>query len=56
MDAGSVMLLSQLVNGLEENFEEFKKAYDSSDKESFDISKKNLLDIQSKIAFILKQV
>jgi len=46
-------LIFQLINGLENSFEEFEKAYNSSDKEKLDSAKASLLDFQKKIDVIL---
>lgn len=53
MDESEVMLLYQLAGNLKENLDLFTKSFESSDKESFEKSKKALLEIQSKINFIL---
>lgn len=54
MEFGDLSLLFQLINGLETSFEEFEKAYNSSDKEKLDSAKEALLDYQKKIDSILK--
>jgi len=55
MDINQVMLLSQIVNQLKENFGIFEKAYNENDKENFDSSKKLILELQKKINFIAKK-
>lgn len=55
MDPAKIMLLVQLVNQLNENSNSFEKAYIKQDKESFDESKKNILDLQKKISLVLKK-
>jgi hypothetical protein len=54
MEEEKLMLLMQLTKSLKDNFDVLKKAYDSSDKEDFDMSKKALLEMQKKINFLLK--
>lgn len=54
MKENRIMLLSQLVNGLNESFQKFEKAYTNSNKEDFDSSQKTLLELQKKIEYILK--
>lgn len=56
MENNNVLLLSQLTNSLNENFEIFQKAYLEQNKENFDRSKKAILEIQGKINFILTHV
>lgn len=53
MENNNVMLLMQLMNALSENFKTFEKSYTEQNKESFDNSKKALLELQGKINFIL---
>ena len=55
MEINKVMLLSQLVSRLKENFEVFEKAYNENDKENFDSSKKLILELQKKINLIAKK-
>ena len=54
MENSKIMLLFQLVSSLEDNVNSFSKSFNSQDKEKFDLSKKALLEIQKKIAYILK--
>lgn len=54
MEGGKILLLSQLMASFDENFLSFKNAYDAKDKESFDKSKKALLEIQHRIDYLLK--
>ena len=51
-----IMLLSQLINGLSDNFQKFEKAYENSNKEDFDSSKAAILELQKKIEYILKNL
>ena len=55
MEINQVMLLSQIVSRLKENFEIFEKAYNENDKESFESSKNLILDLQKKINLIVKK-
>jgi hypothetical protein len=54
MDSGKIILLAQLINNLKENFVIFEKAYNESDKEKFDESKKIILELQHKIDFLMQ--
>lgn len=54
MDSGKITLLTQLITGLKDNFVIFEKAYQDSDKENFDRAKNIILELQSKIDFLLK--
>ena len=54
MEFKDLTLLFQLINGLEDSYEEFEKAYTTSDKEKFDSAKEALLDFQKKIGVILR--
>lgn len=54
MENNAIMLLSQLVNMLGDNFNEFERAYNASDKEKFEKQKKIVLEMQGKIASLLK--
>ncbi len=54
MEGNQLMLMLQLVNKLDESAKDFEKAYNSSDKEKFDLLKKTILELQKKIEFILK--
>ena len=54
MEFRDLSLLFQLINGLEDSYSEFVKAYDTSDKEKFDLAKEALFDFQKKIQIILK--
>ena len=55
MESNKILLLSQLMNGLIEGFNSFQKSYSEKDKETFEKSKKIILEAQSKINFILKE-
>lgn len=55
MEDNKVLLLFQLMNSLNGNFEIFEKSYTKQDKENFDNSKKAILEIQKRIAFILNK-
>ena len=48
------MMLSQLVNRMDETVFALEKAYNSSDKEKFESSKNAILDFSKKIDFILQ--
>jgi hypothetical protein len=54
MEEGKLMLLTQLVNTIESNFNALEKAYDNSDKEKFDLSSSAILELSSKINSVLK--
>jgi hypothetical protein len=54
MNEGKLVLLTHLINALDRAFGDFEKAYDGSDKENFDNSKKAVLDVQKKINFLLE--
>jgi len=54
MDTQNLSLLAQLVNNLGENMAVFESSYKAQDKENFDSAKKNLLDIQNKINFVIQ--
>jgi hypothetical protein len=56
MDEGRLMLLAQLVNSLETNFNSLDVAYRDSDKEKFDLSSSAILEIQQKINSIFKSL
>jgi len=53
MDENKVLLLLQLVNNLDNIYLDLEKAYNSSDKPRFDKSKKAVLELQSKLNFLL---
>ena len=55
MEENKILLLVQLINNLAENYNHLEKAYDSSDKENFDNSKKIILELQNKIDLLLSQ-
>lgn len=54
MDTQNLSLLAQLANSLKENILILDSAYTEQDKNNFDSARKELLDIQRKINFILK--
>ena len=54
MESNKIMLLFQLINGLDEAFSIFEKSYNESNKEKFDSSKKAILDLSNKINYVLK--
>ncbi len=54
MEFKDLPLLFQLINGLEDSYEAFAKAYNSSDKVKFDSAKEALLEFQKKIDLTLK--
>ena len=53
MEDNKILLLSQLMNGLIEGFNNFEKSYSEQDKETFESSKKAILETQGKINFIM---
>lgn len=55
MGENKVLLLAQLVNNLNENFANFEKSYNSSDKQEFDTAKKALIESQRQINFLLSK-
>jgi hypothetical protein len=55
MEDNKILLLSQLMNGLIEGFNNFEKSYSEQDKVTFESSKKAILETQGKINFILKE-
>jgi hypothetical protein len=55
MENNKVLLLLQLINSLNGNFEVLEKSYNNQNKEDFDNSKKAILEIQKRINFILKK-
>jgi len=54
MDSSQLMMLSQLINRLNESAIILEKAFNSSDKEKFEASKKAILEFSKKIDFIIK--
>jgi hypothetical protein len=50
-----VILLAQLTNSIEESGNELEKAYVKNDKRKFDLAKSAILEVQSKINFLLNQ-
>ncbi len=56
MENNKILLLLQLMNSLNGNFENFEKGYLNQDKENFDNSKKAILEIQKRINLVLKEV
>ena len=54
MEFKDLSLLFQLINGLETSYEQFARAYGSSDKAKLEDAKEALLDFQKKIEVILK--
>lgn len=54
MEEGKLMLLTQLVNSIESNFNSLEKAYNDSDKEKFDLSGSAVLELSNKINSVLK--
>jgi hypothetical protein len=54
MNQNRIMLLSQLVNSLGENYHKFELAYNDSNKEEFDSSSAIIIELQKKIAYLLK--
>jgi hypothetical protein len=54
MEETRLMLLMQLIENLRDNFQVFESSYESSDKEKFDSSKKAMIEIQSKIKFLIE--
>jgi hypothetical protein len=55
MEDNQILLLSQLLNSIIENFNSFQKSYAEQNKELFDSSKKAILEVQSKINYLLKK-
>jgi hypothetical protein len=55
MEDNKILLLSQLMNGLIEGFNSFEKSYSEKNKETFESSKKAMLEAQKKINFVLKE-
>lgn len=53
METNKIMLLLQLVNRLEEAYKDFEKAYNDSNKESFDHAKKIIIELSNKINLAL---
>ena len=49
MDERKLMLLAQLVNSLESNFNSLEDSYNLQDKEKFDLSSSAILELQKKI-------
>ena len=55
MESDKLILLAQLIESLNNNVKELEKAFKNNDKEDYDISKKAILDFQSKINFLLEK-
>jgi len=55
MDNDKILLLSQLINGLQEINVEFEKSYKANDKKKFDKAKQAILEFQKKIAYLLQE-
>lgn len=55
MEKNKLMLLFQLVRGIESSLDSFEKAYKSSDKQKFEEARAYVLDFQKKIDFLIKQ-
>jgi len=54
MDEDNLMLLFQLVRTLQNSFNGLNQAYEAKDAEKFEIYKGSVLDIQNKIAALIK--
>ncbi|MEK6885493.1 MAG: hypothetical protein AABX17_00845 [Nanoarchaeota archaeon] len=54
MNSAQLMMLSQLINRLDENAITLEKAYNSSDKEKFEASRNAIIEFYKKIDFIIK--
>lgn len=54
MEEKNILLLVQLVNGLQNSYSLLENSYNSSDKSNFDKAKEAILDIQKKIGFVSK--
>ena len=55
MKLDKILLLAQLIEGMEENNIILEKAYNNNNKKRFEESKKVLLDFQNKINIIIKE-
>jgi hypothetical protein len=55
MEGGKIIILAQLINTLRENYAVLKSSYNESNKEKFEQVKKIILELQSKIEFLLKE-
>ena len=54
MEYNNLLLIMQLIRSMGYQVEAFEKAYNNSDKDKFESSKKSLLELQNKINFIIK--
>lgn len=54
MESSEIILLAQLVDGLNQELDSFEKAYVKNDKKQFDQAKAGILEFQSKINYLLK--
>ena len=55
MEEPDIMLLFQLIEGINNGYSILEKAYGDSDKEKFDLAKSAILDFQKKIKFLVEQ-
>jgi hypothetical protein len=55
MEEGKILLLLQLIKGLENNFRLLEKGYENSQKEAFEKGKDALVDIHNKMNSILSK-
>lgn len=55
IDQNKILLLSQIVDSLNELSEKFEFAYEKQDKKQFDKSKQAILDFQNKLNAILNE-
>lgn len=53
MKETKLLLLIKLTEELQENYFALEKAYNLANKETFDNSKNNILELQNKIKFLL---
>lgn len=53
MEENKIFLFVQLVNNISASFERLERAYNESNKEAFDYSKKALLENQKKLNILL---
>jgi len=56
MEQGKLMLIVQLINSLELNYNSLSNAYNNSDKQKFDSSNLAILEIHKKINSVLNSL
>jgi hypothetical protein len=54
MDEKNIMLLFQLIRTLQDSFNGLNQSFESKDAEKFESYKNSVLDIQNKIAVLIK--